>query len=81
MKLDKFEVGHCSPGTVSHGNPVTRGDIRIAGVKINLSGAAGGKQRDLGTESFDLVGLLIQNICAAAVVFMGRGDHASFHAG
>ena len=45
MKLHKFEIGHRCPGTVSHGNPVTRCNVRITGVKINLSGAAGGKNR------------------------------------
>ncbi len=57
VKLDEFHVGNVGPGPVGDGHPVAGGDIRVAGIEIDLAGATGGQQDDGGNEGVDLTGV------------------------
>ena len=73
VKLDEFHVGNVGPGPVGDGHPVAGGDIRVAGIEIDLAGAAGGQQDDGGNEGVDLTGVLIEDVDTHAG-FLGIGD-------
>ena len=73
VELDEFHVGHADPGPVADGHPVAGGDVGVAGVEIDLAGAAGGQQDDGGDEGVDLTGVLIENVNTDAG-FFGIGD-------
>ena len=79
VKLNKFQIGNGGAGTVAHGDAVAGGNIGIAGVKIDFSGAAGCQKGDLGFKSMDLAGETVQNIGAATKSFMGCGHQSAFH--
>ncbi len=53
VKLHEFHVGHTASGAPGHGDAVTGGDVRIAGVEIDLVGAAGGDDDEARQEGFD----------------------------
>jgi hypothetical protein len=80
VELDELQVGHGGTGPVAHGNAVAGGDVRVAGVQIDLSGTAGGQQGDAGAKGQDPGRLAIQHIGAAAVILVGGGDQAAFDA-
>ena len=67
VKLDEFHVADAGPGPVGDGHAVAGGDIRVAGIEIDLAGAAGGQQDDGGDEGVDLAGGGIEDVGAQAV--------------
>ncbi len=72
MELHELHIGHGSPGPVGHGNPVAGGNIRIAGVQIDLAGAAAGQQGGAGREGQHTVAVDIQHVGAQAAVVLNR---------
>ena len=55
VELNEFKVGNRGPGAVAHGDPVTGGDVGVAGKEIDLAGPAGSQESDLGFEGVDLI--------------------------
>ena len=50
VELHEFHVGDGGPGPVGHGDAVAGGHVRVAGVQVDLAGAAAGQQGDGGEE-------------------------------
>ena len=65
IELQVTDPTTCSPG---HGDTVTGGCIRVAGVQIDFAGAACGKHNKAGTEELYFPGLKIKGIGADAVI-------------
>ena len=53
VKLDKFHIGNATARAPGHGNPVARAGVGIAGIEINLAGAARGQHGLAGREYVD----------------------------
>ena len=66
MELDELHVGHAAAGAPGHGDAVARGHIRVAGVDVDLAGAARGEDHEARTEGVDASGLDIENVGAVA---------------
>ena len=50
VELDEFHVADPGPGPVGHGDAVARGDVRVAGVEIDLAHPPGGQEGDGGLQ-------------------------------
>jgi len=68
VELDEFHVGHPAASAPGHGNSVTRGGVRVAGVQINLADAAGGQYGMAGTDSDNLIAGDVEHIGTKAAV-------------
>lgn len=68
VKLDEFHVGDAAASAPAHGDAVAGGDIRVAGVQVDLARAAGGEHGKAAGDGDDLVGVAIQNIAAEALI-------------
>ena len=64
MKLHELEIRDLCAGTKCHRDAIPGRGVGIGGVEINLSGAAGGKNRDVRTRGHDFACLLVQDIGA-----------------
>src|SRR4030042_2611269 len=62
MKLNKFHIGYSCAGPVSHSYTGPRGDIRVAGIEVDLAHTTRCKQRNFRTESMNLTCVPIQDI-------------------
>ena len=62
MKLHELHVGHPATGTPGHGDAIPGGDIRVAGVEIDLAGPAGGDDHEPGEQGLDLAAGLVEDI-------------------
>lgn len=62
VKLDELEVGDAGASPPGHGDPITRRDIGVAGVKIDLAGPAGGNDHKPGPHRHHLMGFAIEHI-------------------
>ena len=67
VKLDELHIGNFSASTVSHGNTVSRGNVRIGGVGINMTKPARGKHGDFCNDFFRLLLLRIKHISTVTV--------------
>ncbi len=70
VELHEFHVGDGGPGPVGHGNAVAGGHVRVAGVQVDLAGAAAGQQGDLGGEGHDRIVVDVQDVGAQAAVLL-----------
>ena len=64
--MEELHVGDPRPGAISHGDPVTRGDVRVGGVEVDLPGSARREHGHRGYEGVDLSRLLLQDESALA---------------
>ena len=46
VELHELHVGHAAAGAPGHGDAVAGGGVRVAGVEIDLAGAAGGEHHE-----------------------------------
>jgi hypothetical protein len=68
VELHEFHVAHPATGAPGHGNAIARGDIRVAGVEIDLAGAARGDHHETGQQGLDLAAGIIEDIGAETAV-------------
>ncbi len=66
MELDELHVGDTAAGTPAHGDTIAGGYIGIAGVEIDLVGAAGGQHDTMGADGFHPVFFQVQKVGAVA---------------
>ena len=83
VKLDELHVGDAAAGAPAHGDAIAGRRVRIGGIEIHLSGAAGGEHGAVRGNGPDLARRLVQHVgpVAAAGATMGRPRAAQFHAG
>ena len=72
MELDEFHIGDLRSGTITHCHTGTAGDIRVAGVEINLSGSAAGDSGGGGKRSENFSGFSIEDVCSETAVLTGE---------
>ena len=68
MKLHELHVGYsatCAPG---HGDAIPGGDIRVAGIEVDLAGPAGSDDHEAGEQRLDLTAGLVEDIGPQAAV-------------
>ena len=70
VELHELHVGHGRAGAVRHGDPVAGGNVRVAGVEVDLAGPSRGKERDAGGEGLHRAALDVQHVRAQAAVFV-----------
>jgi len=68
MELHEFHVADFEARAPGHGDAVARGDVGIAGVEVDLAGAAGGQQRVRRAHGEDFVRGPVEEIGADAGV-------------
>ncbi len=68
MELHELHVGDPAAGAPGHGDAVAGGDVRVAGVEIDLVGAAGGQYHEAGEEGLDPPGAAVEDIGAQAAM-------------
>ncbi len=66
MELDKLHVADPGPGPVGHGDAVPRGDVRVAGVEIDLAHPPGGQEGDGSRKGVHFPGLGVEDVGAHA---------------
>ena len=74
MELNELHVGDGSAGAICHGHAVAGGDIRIGGIEINFSAAAGGQQRYGSGEGLDLASRFIEDVNAQTAIVAGQSE-------
>ena len=62
MELHEFHVRDPAAGAPAHGDAVAGGDVGIAGVDVDLAGAAAGDDHEAGLEGLDLIAAMIEQI-------------------
>ncbi len=61
MELHELQVAHLGAGAPGHGQAVARGDVRVAGVEVDLAAAAGGQHHRIGQIDPALEAVAIQH--------------------
>ena len=74
MELNELHVGDTGAGAAGHGDTVTAGDVRIAGVEIDLATTSRRQQGDPRAEDFNLIRFLIQRITTKTADWAGQTD-------
>ena len=74
VELDEFHVADPGPGPVGHGDAVSRGDVRVAGVEIDLAHPPGGQEGDGGLKGVHLPGQGVEDVGPQAGL-IGVGHH------
>ena len=72
VELVELQVGHSTARTPGHGNAVTAGAVRVAGVEIRLAGAAGCQHHGPGLEQIYPVAFTVEYVSALAAAFTGN---------
>ena len=68
VELHEFHVGDGGAGAVGHGDTVAGGHVGVAGVEIDLAGAAGGEEGDFGGKGLDRSLVDVEHMGAEAAV-------------
>ena len=71
MELDEFQVAQLGAGPEGHGQAVAGGDVRIAGVAVDLAAAAGGQHHRVGQVGLPVQGPPVQDQAADHPVALG----------
>ena len=74
VELDEFHVADPGPGPVGHGDAVPRGDVRVAGIEIDLAHPPGGQEGDGGRKGVHLPGQGVQDV-GPQTRLLGVGHH------
>ncbi len=74
VELDEFHVADPGPGPVGHGDAVAGGDVRVAGIEIDLAHPAGGQEGDGGRKGVHLAGQGVEDV-GPQTGLLGVGHH------
>jgi len=77
VELDELHIGHPNTGAVPYGDTVPGGDIRIAGITINLTGTSCAKNGNFAQEGNDPVVFYIKDIGPPAGLLCLRINNAA----
>ena len=70
MELHELHVAHPATGAPGHGDAIAGGDIGVAGVEIDLAGAARGDDHETGQQGLDLAAGIVEDIGAETAVHL-----------
>ena len=79
MKLNEFQVRKLSACLVGYGEPVSGGDVRIAGIEIDFAGPARAQQHGVRRKRVDLVCGCVEDVGAPANVLLVEVERTGFH--
>ena len=79
VELDELHIGDFCSGPVAHCHAGTTGDIRVAGIKINLSSSAAGDGGGGSESGENLSGFGIENVGAETAVGAGDGKPCAYN--
>ena len=68
VKLDKFKIADRTPRTIGHRDTVTRGNVGIGGVEIDLSGASTGQHGYFCGDGLYCVVVFVEDVGAQALI-------------
>src|SRR5690606_6108021 len=66
VELVELQIAHPAAGAPGHGDAVSAGAVRVAGIQVDLGCTAGRQYHELGLEGFNFAGGAIQYIGAQA---------------
>ena len=68
VELVEFQVRHPAARTPGHGDAITAGAIGVAGIEVDLGGAAGGEDHETGAVGVDFPGAAIEYVGTQAAI-------------